>query len=87
MKLKVRGKNILGVEVSAVTANGLWLFVSGKEYFLPFEEFPWFKKANIDDIMDVQLVNENHLYWEKLDIDLHLESLENLEQFPLVSQS
>ena len=87
MKLKEHGKNILEVEVSGITKNGIWLFIKGKEYFLPFDEYPWFRKAMVDDIMQVKLLHENHLCWEVLDIDLHLDSLENLEQYPLISQS
>lgn len=86
MKLKEHGKNILEVEISAVTANGIWIYVKGKEYFLPFEEYPWFKAAKIGDILDVKLLHQDHLYWEKLDVDLDINSLDNLEQYPLISK-
>lgn len=87
MKLKEHGKNISNVEISAVTTNGLWIFVKGREYFLPFDEFPWFEKATIEDIMKVELFHGHHLYWKELDVDLDLNTLNNLEQHPLISKN
>ncbi len=84
MKLKKRGKNTSEVEISNIGLNGIWLLVKGKEYFLFYENFPWFKKAAVAQIHDVTLLHDNHLHWKELDIDLELESLGNLEQYPLV---
>jgi len=70
-------------EVTSVDRFGVRLLVRGKEYFLPYEEYPWFREAKIGDILDVQLLHEDHLCWPKLDVDLSVESLENPERFPL----
>ena len=51
------------------------------DFLLP--EFPWFQKATVKDIHDVKLLNSHHLFWKNLDIDLELESLQNLEKYPL----
>ena len=83
MKSKKPGKITLNVEVSNISPFGLWLIIKEKEYFLPFAEFPWFQKATVKDIHDVKLLNSHHLFWKNLDIDLELESLENLEKYPL----
>ena len=84
MKSSVVGKNILKVEILNVSPHGIWLIARDREYFLPYSEFPWFKEKNISGIFNVKLMHGYHLYWPKLDIDIDLESLQNLEQYPLV---
>ena len=83
MKSKRRGKNTSKVEVTNISRQGIWLLIIDKEYFLPYKEFPWFKKARIEEIQDMQLIHGSHLFWESLDVDLELESLESLEKYPL----
>lgn len=65
---------------------GFWLSVSGKERFVPFEQFPWFRNTTIAQLTNVQLVSPRHLQWPDLDIDLAVESLDHPENFPLVSK-
>lgn len=84
MKSKKTGKNISAVEVQGISIHGIWLFVKDKEYFLPFAEFPWFKEAKVSDIYNVKLNHSHYLHWERLDVDLELESLEDLERYPLI---
>ncbi len=86
MKSEAVGKNILEVEVTNISLHGFWLLVGEMEYFLPFESFPWFKDARISEISDVTLVNDQHLYWEKLDIDLNLSMIQNPDSYPLISK-
>lgn len=83
MKLYRRGKNTLNVEVSNISMHGIWLYVNGKEYFLPYDEYPWFKDAKIKEIHNVQLLHESSLHWPELDVDLELDSLEHPEKYPL----
>jgi hypothetical protein len=78
------GGSISVVEVTNISPHGLWLFVEGREYLLPFEKFPWFTDARLRDILDVQLLHGFHLHWPRLDIDLELASLDDPEKFPLV---
>ncbi len=42
------------VEVTNISKHGFWLLVEGRELFLPFEEFPWFKQAPIDAILRLE---------------------------------
>ena len=58
--------------------------VKDEEKFLSFEDFPWFKKARIEELLDVHEVSPGHFYWEKLDIDLSTEIIDNPERFSLV---
>ena len=71
------------VEVTNISNHGLWILVSNKEFFLSYEDFPWFKDKTINDITKVQAFGEGHLYWENLDIDLSLDIIENPQRFPL----
>jgi hypothetical protein len=72
------------IEVTNISAHGIWLWIDGREHFLPYTKFPWFKNARISDILDVELLHGFHLHWPKLDVDLEIATLENPDQFPLV---
>jgi hypothetical protein len=84
MTSPIAGGNTSAAEVTNVSPHGLWLFVEGREYLLPFDKFPWFKDARLSEILDVQLLHGFHLHWPRLDVDLDLASLEAPDQFPLV---
>lgn len=83
MRLAERGTNTSRVEVSNISSQGIWLYVKGKEYFLSYKDFPWFKDERLSKIQDVRLVCGRHLHWSDLDIDLDLDSLEHPERYPL----
>jgi hypothetical protein len=70
-------------EVLNVSAHGFWLWVTDREFFLPFAEFPWFREATIAQIARVELLHGTHLHWPELDVDLDVESLAHRERFPL----
>ena len=86
MKSLTRGKNISNPEVLNISQHGFWILVDGKEFFLPFEKFPWFRKATIEDISKIELLHAEHLYWPKLDVDLSLDIIEHPEKFQLVAK-
>ncbi len=81
------GSATLEVEVTHVSNHGLWLLLGDEELSVPFSEFPWFKKATIEQLSDVQRPTANHLYWPQLDVDLAVESIRNPGAFPLVSKA
>jgi len=83
-KLKNPGKNISTPEITHISEHGFCLIANDREYFLPFADFPWFENATIQTIHDFKLIGDRHLRWEKLDVDLDLYSLENLEKYPLI---
>ncbi len=72
-------------EVTHVSRHGLWLLLGDEELLLPFDKFPWFKTATIEQLEDVEWPTPNHVYWPRLDVDLSVESIRNPESFPLVS--
>jgi hypothetical protein len=63
------------------------LFIGERELFIAFKEFPWFRKAAIQEIVNVRLPSPHHLYWPDLDIDLAVESIEHPEKYPLTSEA
>ena len=86
MRSLERGTSISNVEVVNVSPHGVWLYVRGKEYFLPYEEFPWLQDARLSEIHRVQLVHRRFLRWEELDVELALASLEHPDRYPLKYQ-
>ena len=87
MKSASLGQSTSPAEVTNVSPHGFWLFVSERELFVPFKEFPWFREASVRELTNVQLPSPHHLYWPDLDIDLAVESIEHPEKYPLVSQA
>ena len=82
MKLSKPGERTL-VSVENITPLGMWLYVKEKEYFLNYEDFPYFKNNTISAIFNVELHHGFHLYWPDLDIDLEIDNLENPDKYPL----
>ncbi len=62
------------------------IFVEGREYFLPYEKFPWFKESKLADALNVELYSGGHIYWSALDVDLSTTILENPKKFALKSK-
>ena len=87
MRSALRGRSISDVEVTNVSQHGFWVLVGGRELFLPFKKFPWFKDAPVAQLLNVALPHPTHIYWPDLDVDLSLESIEFPERFPLVSRT
>ena len=91
MKSEENGTSTLeapnAVQVQGISPHGFWILIKGQEYFLDFESYPWFKNARIDQIFNVTLLHGHHLFWDELDVDLEISSLNQPEQYPLISKS
>ena len=74
------------VEVTNIDQFGFWLLACDKEYFLPYAEYPWFRNARIQEVLDVVLLHGQHLHWPALDVDLELEALAHPHDFPLIDK-
>ena len=83
MNSKPLGKPISEVEVTHVSSHGVWLLAHGKELFMPYKDFPWFKEVPIGKILNVKELATNHFYWPDLDVDLTSEIIQHPERFPL----
>ena len=83
MKSESTGTVTSDIEVLNISPRGFWLWIDGREHFLGFEDFPWFKSATIEQICTIKQVSDDNLYWPELDVDLNMASIEHPEQFPL----
>jgi hypothetical protein len=86
MKSETLGTSTSEVEVTQISKHGIWLLLQEKELFLSFDNFPWFKDASVSAIHNVTLLNDRHLYWPGLDVDLTIDSIKRPEHFPLVAK-
>jgi hypothetical protein len=73
----------LVAQVTNISQHGFWLLLDDRELFLPFDEYPWFKTGAVEQILEVQRPQRDHLRWSELDIDLSVEAIEHPELYPL----
>ena len=83
MSLESRGVSTSEVEVTGISAHGVWLLAGEDEMFLSYEDFPWFKEVSVGKILNVQEPTPGHYYWPELDVDLGVETIRNPARFPL----
>jgi hypothetical protein len=81
------GGNTSVIEVTNISAHGVWVLVRDKELFMSYEDFPWFKDQTVKSITNVVEQTRDHLYWPDLDVDLSMDIIENPERFPLIAES
>jgi len=80
------GTSTSTAEVTNISKHGFWLLLDGRELFLSFDQFPWFKQATVDAILNLELPTPRHLRWPDLDVDLAVDSIEHPERYPLKSK-
>jgi hypothetical protein len=85
-RFEMPGTATSGVEVTNISRHGFWLLLDGRELFLSFEDFPWFKHATIEAILRLERPSPGHLSWPDLDVDLAVDSIEHPERYPLKSK-
>jgi hypothetical protein len=73
-------------EVTNISQHGFWLLLDDRELFLPFDEYPWFKRAPVEEILRLERPQPDHLRWPDLDIDLSVDSIEHPERYPLTAK-
>jgi len=83
MNSKPLGKNIGQIEITHISAFGVWLLAEDHEFFMAYEHFPWFKDAPVGKILNIQEPSHGHFYWPDLDVDLTTEMIEHPERFPI----
>jgi hypothetical protein len=69
-----------------VASRGFWLLLDGREVFVGFDRFPWFREATIGALLHVELPHAGHLRWPELDLDLEVDSIDHPDRYPLVSR-
>ncbi|MCD4696316.1 MAG: DUF2442 domain-containing protein [Bacteroidales bacterium] len=85
MKSLKNGTNILKAEITNVSQHGFWIYFSGKEYFLDYLNYPWFKDCTLSSLFNFTSDKYGNFHWKDLDIDLNLEIITNLEKYPLIA--
>jgi hypothetical protein len=80
------GSTTSAVEVTHISKHGFWLLLGDEELLLPFEQFPWFRSATVEQISEVEHPSPDHLYWPHLDVDLSVQSIRHPDAFPLVAR-
>ena len=82
MNSQTLGTSTSIVEVTHIDSRSLWLYVDGKEHFMPFDEFPWFADATVRQISNVERHGDDHFHWPSLDVDLTLDMIDHPEKYP-----
>ena len=85
MKLSQHGINT-SVKVLGLTPHGLWLLAREEEFFLSFEQFPWFKSAPVSQVFNVESQGKDGFCWPDLDIDLSMDGIQHPEKYPLLAK-
>jgi hypothetical protein len=70
--------------VTTINELGIYVLIQGKEYFIPFREYPTLMNATITDLMNIVFLPPFQLRWNELDVDIELQALEQPENFPLI---
>jgi len=83
MKSEEAGKDF-SLEVTNISNHGFWVYRNGEEYFLSYEDFPWFKEAKVNEILNIMEESPEHLYWPDIDVDLSLSIIRSPEKYPLI---
>jgi hypothetical protein len=88
MSSNVIGTSTFHSEVTNIGRIGFWILVddgvSLQELFVPYEDYPDFKTATVDQICLLEQNAPGALYWPELDVDIEVAALKHPEKYPLV---
>ena len=79
-----RNKTRSTVKVSEITPEGFWLETYEAKYYISRKNFPWFRDATDEEILDIYIVldvDDYHghvLVWDSLMCDLNTNSMNDL---------
>ena len=85
MSSSMLGRGSSEIEVTNISKNGVWVLVEDEELFLSYEDYPWFKKASVEDVLYVVLQSLTHLFWPQLDLDISTIAITDPDRFPLTA--
>ncbi len=83
MSLELPGVSTSNSEVTNITILGFWLLVDDREYFVPFDDYPVFRRATVAQIYALERLSPTQFHWPELDADIELRALEHPQRFPL----
>ena len=84
MSLNQHGINTFPNEVTNIGPFGFWILSGDTEYFVPFDVYPIFKKATIQQIFNMKCLSPAQLHWPDLDAYIEIEALEHPEKYSLI---
>jgi len=87
MKSSELGETTSETEVTNISAHGIWLYTQGTEYFLPYDQYPWFIDKTVSQITHVEETSPGHYYWPDIDVDLSENILRHPDDFSLQAKS
>ena len=70
-------------QITSIEIDGFWLLVENEEFFVPFDRYPDFRGATLEQIFRFEH-DGDEFHWPDLDIDIELEALRHPERFPLI---
>ena len=70
-------------QITNIERDGFWLLLEEGEFFVPFERYPTFQKATVEQIFQFEQ-DDDAFYWPELDIDIELDALKHPERYPLI---
>jgi len=70
-------------QITNIERDGFWLLMEEGEFFVPFERYPRFQKATVEQIFQFEQ-DGDAFYWPELDIDIELDALKYPERYPLI---
>ena len=70
-------------QITSIEQDGFWLLTKEGEFFVPFDRYPAFQEAKVEQIFDFEEDSEA-FYWSHLDIDIELDALKHPEKYPLI---
>ena len=83
MSSSTLGEQSSEISVSNISRHGIWVLIQNEELFLSYESYPWFKKASIEDVLEVKLLSPTHMYWPQLDVDISTLAIKDPDRYPL----
>ncbi len=64
MNSSALGSNTSEVEVTHISSHGVWLLAHGKEHFMSYDDFPWFKSQTVElDNCRIRVQNFRQKFW------------------------
>lgn len=70
-------------QVTSIEQDGFWLLTEEGEFFVPFEGYPAFRGAKVEQIFHFE-ADADAFYWPELDVDIELDALKHPERYPLI---
>ncbi len=73
-------------EVAHILNHGVRLLAGGREWFMSYDNFPWFRDVVVGKILNVEEPTPGHYYRPDPDVDLTEGIISHPERFPLSDQ-